>query len=186
MIIDDLDIDRTRRPARPFEADAPLIIDPDAVLSLPITLQSLKVIPRQSRKVSHRSRRFKLIQFQLSLAREARESLDLPASGRGTVRLGDSLELVTLDWPLIQADHVRVLGRPLIAAQVTAIETNPMRDDLPTQRIARWSNRLRDERMLQQLLEALAAHRRVFASVGVTHAVMLEPALRAGVEPRPA
>ena len=74
-----------------------------------------------------------------------------------------------------------MLGRPLVAAQVTATETNPMRDDLQTQRIARWSNRLRDERVLERLLGALAAHRRVFASVGVTHAVMLEPALRAGV-----
>ena len=101
--------------------------------------------------------------------------------GEFLATIAPALGLAVLDWPRIEAEHVRVLGRPLVAAQVTATETNPMRDDLPTQRIARWSNRLRDERMLQQLLEALAAHRRVFASVGVTHAVMLEPALRAGV-----
>jgi hypothetical protein len=65
---------------------------------------------------------------------------------------------------------------------VTGVETDPMRDELPTQRIARSSNRLRDEHMLARLLEAQAAHERVFATVGVTHAVMLEPALRAAVD----
>jgi hypothetical protein len=35
--------------------------------------------------------------------------------------------------------------------------------------------------MLRRLLGALREHQRVFATVGVTHAVMLEPALRAGV-----
>ena len=56
-----------------------------------------------------------------------------------------------------------------------------MLDDLPTQRIARWSNRRRDEYMLDRLLDAFHVHRRVFATVGVTHAVMLEPALRAAM-----
>ena len=64
---------------------------------------------------------------------------------------------------------------------MTARETDPMRDELPTQRISRLSNRLRDEHMLAVLLDAVASHRRVFASVGVSHAVMLEPALRAAL-----
>jgi hypothetical protein len=55
-----------------------------------------------------------------------------------------------------------------------------MLSELPTQRIARRSNRLRDEYMLGRLLRAVAAHQRVFATVGVSHAVMLEPALRVG------
>ena len=75
-----------------------------------------------------------------------------------------------------------MLGRPLSARQVTAIETDPMRDELPTQRISRLSNRLRDEHMLGRLIAALDEHRRVFATVGVSHAVMLEPALRAAIE----
>ncbi|MFN8642917.1 MAG: hypothetical protein U0802_15160 [Candidatus Binatia bacterium] len=61
---------------------------------------------------------------------------------------------------------------------MTAAETDPMRGELPTQRLARLSNRMRDAHMLSRLRAALAAHRRVFASVGVSHAVMLEPALR--------
>ena len=48
--------------------------------------------------------------------------------------------------------------------------------------ISRVSNRLRDEHMLGRLIAALDEHRRVFATVGVSHAVMLEPALRAAIE----
>ena len=46
------------------------------------------------------------------------------------------------------------------------------------------SNRLHDEHMLDHLIDALAQHERVFATVGVTHAVMLEPALLAAVDKR--
>jgi hypothetical protein len=95
-------------------------------------------------------------------------------------RIAPSLEL-SIDWPLVEKEHLRVLGRPLSARRVTAIETDPMRDELPTQRISRLSNRLRDEHMLGRLIAALAEHRRVFAAVGVSHAVMLEPALRAAI-----
>jgi hypothetical protein len=56
-----------------------------------------------------------------------------------------------------------------------------MRDELITQRIARLSNRLRDEHMLGRLRAAVAEHGRVFATVGVSHAVMLEPALVAAL-----
>jgi hypothetical protein len=95
--------------------------------------------------------------------------------------IAPALHLTGIDWALVEAEHARLLGRPLATRQVTGLETNPMRDDLPTQRIARWSNRWRDEYMLRRLLESLREHQRVFATVGVTHAVMLEPALRAGV-----
>jgi hypothetical protein len=91
--------------------------------------------------------------------------------------IAPGLELAAIDWPLIEREHLRVVGHPLAPRRVTGHETNPMRDELPTQRIAQRSNRLRDEHMLRRLLEALAAYRRVFATVGVTHAVMLEPAL---------
>jgi hypothetical protein len=93
--------------------------------------------------------------------------------------IAPALELDAIDWPLIEREHVRVVGHALAARRVTGHETNPMRDDLVTQRIARRSNRLRDEYMLGRLLAALADYRRVFAVVGVTHAVMLEPALAA-------
>jgi hypothetical protein len=94
--------------------------------------------------------------------------------------IAPALDLPNIDWPLIEREHARLLGRPLQPRHVTAAETNPMLSELPTQRIARRSNRLRDEYMLGRLLRAVAAHQRVFATVGVSHAVMLEPALRVG------
>jgi len=103
--------------------------------------------------------------------------------GEFFARIAPALELAAINWPLVEAEHLRVLGQPLSARGVTAIETDPLYDDLPTQRIARWSNRLRDTHMVRRLLAALAEHERVFATVGVTHAVMLEPALRAVIEP---
>jgi hypothetical protein len=96
--------------------------------------------------------------------------------------IAPALALAAIDWPLVEREHLRVVGHPLVAGTVTGHETNPMRDELPTQRIARRSNRLRDEHMLRRLLSALADHGRVFATVGVTHAVMLEPALRYDAE----
>lgn len=96
--------------------------------------------------------------------------------------IGPPLGIDALDWPLIEAEYLRVLGHPLSPHEVTAKETDPMYDDLPTQRISRRSNRLRDEHMLGCLVDAFRQHERVFATVGVTHAVMLEPALRAAIE----
>lgn len=91
------------------------------------------------------------------------------------------LGFAAIDWPLIEREHRRVMGAPLQRRQVTGRETDPTRAELPTQRIATYSNRLRDEHMLGQLLDAVDRHRRVFATCGVTHAVMLEPALRAAL-----
>lgn len=97
--------------------------------------------------------------------------------------IGPPLGIERLDWPLIETEHLCVLGHPLSPREVTARETDPMLDHLPTQRISRLSNRRRDEHMLRRLLDTLRQHQRVFATVGVTHAVMLEPALRAAAEP---
>jgi hypothetical protein len=87
-----------------------------------------------------------------------------------------------IDWPRIDGEHRRLLGHSLRPAAVTALQTDPMFDDLPTQRISRLSNRLRDEHMLRRMIDRMTAHSRVFATVGVSHAVMLEPALRATLE----
>jgi len=96
-------------------------------------------------------------------------------------RIGPALDLAVIEWPRIETEHERLLGRPLTPRRVTALATDPLHDELPTQRISRRSNRLRDEYMLHGLLAAVARHARVFAAVGVTHAVMLEPALRASL-----
>jgi len=95
--------------------------------------------------------------------------------------IGPGLE-TAIDWPCIEAEHRRLLGAPLAVARITARETDPMSDDLPTQRISRLSNRLRDEHMLHCLIDAFGRHRCVFATVGVSHAVMLQPALLAAAQ----
>lgn len=82
-----------------------------------------------------------------------------------------------IDWPLVEHAHRELLGNPLDPASVTAAATDPMHETLPTQRISRLANRLRDEHMLAQLQAALERYGRVFATIGVSHAVMLEPAL---------
>lgn len=88
------------------------------------------------------------------------------------------LGYAAIDWPLIEREHQRFLGGRLDRRAVTGLATDPTRAELPTQRIATFSNRLRDEHMLARLTQAVDQHGRVFATVGVTHAVMLEPALR--------
>jgi hypothetical protein len=52
MIIDDLDA--LRRAFAPEEADSPLIVDPDTILTLPATAQRLKPVSRNSRQVLQR------------------------------------------------------------------------------------------------------------------------------------
>lgn len=94
-------------------------------------------------------------------------------------RIAGPLGLPAIHWPLVEREHRRVLGYPLAYRSITGVHTDPMRSELLTQRIARLSNRRRDEHMLRQLLAAGSIYGRVFATVGVTHAVMLEPALRA-------
>jgi hypothetical protein len=49
MIIDDLDA--FRRALAPDEADSPLIVDPDTVLTLSVTAQSLKPVSWNRRHV---------------------------------------------------------------------------------------------------------------------------------------
>jgi len=95
--------------------------------------------------------------------------------------ISPGLGLAAIDWPLVEREHRRLSGAPLDVRAVTAAETDPLHDVLPTQRIARLSNRRRDEHMLRRLVDAFRVHQRVFATVGVSHAVMLEPALRAAV-----
>jgi hypothetical protein len=52
----------------------------------------------------------------------------------------------------------------------------------PRNEIAQASNRFRDEYILERVAEGLKTHNRVFAAYGSSHAVMLEPALRALIE----
>ncbi len=99
--------------------------------------------------------------------------------------IAEPLGLGSIDWDLIGREHRRLLGRSLHPQAITAVDTDPLLRRTPLQRIASLSNRMRDEHMLRRLGEATRAHPRVFAAVGVSHAVMLEPALTAELR-RPA
>jgi hypothetical protein len=61
VVIDDLDIDRTF--SRPDEADAPLVIDADAVLAPSIFLERLKMVSRRDPKILEHRRPVKLRKF---------------------------------------------------------------------------------------------------------------------------
>ena len=95
--------------------------------------------------------------------------------------IAEPLGLGSIDWTLIGREHHRLLGRTLSPPAVTALDTDPLLNRTPLQRIASLSNRMRDEHMLRRLCETTRAHDCVFAAVGVSHAVMLEPALGAAL-----
>src|SRR5690606_37452422 len=63
VIINNLDIFRTS--VRPAEADAPLVVDPDAVLAFPVTLQLFQPVARGRRQITQFSRRLQQGQFAL-------------------------------------------------------------------------------------------------------------------------
>jgi hypothetical protein len=51
VIVDDLNVDRASRTFRPLETDTPLVVDPNAVLALPISTQSLETVAGQGAQV---------------------------------------------------------------------------------------------------------------------------------------
>jgi hypothetical protein len=51
VVVDDFDIEWLTTTTGPLEANAPLVVDPDAVLSRPITTELLEVVSRQVPKV---------------------------------------------------------------------------------------------------------------------------------------
>ncbi len=71
MIIDDLDAGRAGRAFGPFEADAPPVIDADAVLALPVAFERFKSVARQSAKVSKACRGFHAVEPVFSPPDEA-------------------------------------------------------------------------------------------------------------------
>jgi hypothetical protein len=78
VIIDDLDVGRPRRGGWPLEADAPLIVDPNAVLSFSVSLQPLETVPGKV-QIGNLGRRVQLIQLHLRLSSNAVERLYPPS-----------------------------------------------------------------------------------------------------------
>jgi hypothetical protein len=61
MVINNLDIDRAGRAARPFKTDPPLVVDADAVLTLPIALECFQPVAGQSDEILQARRRLQSI-----------------------------------------------------------------------------------------------------------------------------
>jgi len=70
VIVSDLDVDRAGRAFRPLKANPPLVIDADAVLALPIALQSFQPIARQSGEVFEGRRPIQSVKTDFRLSRE--------------------------------------------------------------------------------------------------------------------
>jgi hypothetical protein len=70
MIVYDFNI--VSVPLTPTEADTPLVIDPNAVLSLPVSSQFLKAISWRDKKIIQLLRRIRQEQFPLSDAPQIR------------------------------------------------------------------------------------------------------------------
>jgi hypothetical protein len=67
-------LDFIRVPVTPRKANAPLVIDADAVLALPIAFQALQSVSRQRRERSDIRRRVKYVELAKSLAFNRLES----------------------------------------------------------------------------------------------------------------
>jgi hypothetical protein len=57
VVIGNLDVDWTGCAMGPLKADSPLVVDTDAVLALPISLQGFQPVARQSGEIFQARRR---------------------------------------------------------------------------------------------------------------------------------
>src|SRR5688572_23702396 len=83
MIIDDLDIRWAHGTPRPFEADAPLHVDPDAVLAGPVALQGFETVASKRPQFVQRHRSIENFQSAIGLPRKALEFPYQSALGEG-------------------------------------------------------------------------------------------------------
>jgi hypothetical protein len=81
MIVDDFNQAGTDVALAPDETDAPLFVDPDAVLALPVAGQPFKAIAGQSREVSDIPGRVQTLEPVLGLPAERLKSLDALSHG---------------------------------------------------------------------------------------------------------
>src|SRR5690242_4792908 len=81
MVVRDLDVDRARGARRPLEANPPLVIDADAVLTGAVALESFQSVPTDCGEVPKARRRVETIETHLGLSCETGKLLDVFASG---------------------------------------------------------------------------------------------------------
>jgi hypothetical protein len=76
VIVNDFNILRAARAFRPFKTDAPLRIDPDAVLAGPVTSQRFQAIARQLPEITHIRGGIQNFQAFIGLLRKSLELAD--------------------------------------------------------------------------------------------------------------
>lgn len=76
VIVHNLNIRRPGSGRRPFKADAPLIVDSNAVLASPVPFQRFEMVSGQRCEIAQRSRCFEPIQFQACGALYAEKCLN--------------------------------------------------------------------------------------------------------------
>jgi len=81
VILDALDVDGVVRPVGPLEADSPLIVDANAVLTASIAPQRLEPVAGQRSQVIERDGGFELVQFHGGPFGNAFKRLDPFAGG---------------------------------------------------------------------------------------------------------
>ena len=81
-IIHDLYVNGTLRPGRPLEADAPLVIDSNAVLTFPIALERFEPAAGQRSQVLERRGGFQLVQSHFSSTGKTLEGLNTLTGGK--------------------------------------------------------------------------------------------------------
>lgn len=82
MVVHDLDLDRAGAARGPFEADSPLIVDPDAPLASSVAFQSFQTVAGAS-QIANVDRCIELIQFAERASFEPRERGDPAAQIEG-------------------------------------------------------------------------------------------------------
>jgi hypothetical protein len=134
MIIDDLDVKGVT--FTPPETDPPLLVDPDAVLALSITLQSLELIRAWNRKVLQVSSRVQLLQLH------QRPLLNVAWKTLGVLATPDPLSLPASKG----LDHVGILTRRVSNVQRYYIEQRNLRQPcglatlpVPLPMMSRWT-----------------------------------------------
>src|SRR5271169_4471064 len=76
MVIDDLDVQRTGIQLRPFKANPPLDVYPDAVLPIPVAFERFKAVARERSKIHKSSSSVEDLQPFVGLSSKSLEFLD--------------------------------------------------------------------------------------------------------------
>jgi hypothetical protein len=73
MIVDNFNVQRTRRTFGPPETNPPLIVDPNGELASAVALERFQPVPRQCREISETCRCFEPIETHFGLPGKAGE-----------------------------------------------------------------------------------------------------------------